>query len=78
MSHVMTPQYLRKNTSCGIQYAGSIGFLSLGYYKHIAKDKISIGLVYGFTPKNLGRPLGSLSLKVRYDPFESKYAAASV
>ena len=72
MSHAMSAQNLRKNTSYGIQYAGSVGFISMGYYKHSAKDKISIGLVYGFTPKKFGGPLGSLSLKVRYDPFHLK------
>jgi len=71
-SDAVYAQYLRKNTSYGIQYAGSIGFLSMGYYKHSPKDKVSIGLVYGFTPKNAGGPLGSLSLKVRYDPFHLK------
>lgn len=65
-------QTLNKNTSYGAQYAGSVGFLSGGVYKHNAKDNLSIGLVYGFTPKNVGGPLGSLSLKVRYNPFQIK------
>ena len=65
-------QKFRRNTSYAIQYAGSVGFLSGGLYKHHVKDKLSIGLVYGFTPKNVGGPLGSLSLKVKYNPFHIK------
>ncbi len=70
--HDLQAQTLRRNTSYGVQYAGSVGFLSGGLYKHNAKDKLSIGLVYGFTPKKFGGPLGSLSLKVKYNPFHIK------
>lgn len=62
-------QNLLQHGAIGVQYAGSVGFLSAGYFKNNTKDKLSIGLVYGYTPKQLGGPLGSLSLKFRYNPF---------
>lgn len=61
-----------RKTFYSMQYAGSVGFLSGGIHKLSPNEKVSAGLVYGFTPKSLGGPLGSLSLKLQYTPFSIK------
>ncbi len=72
MVHTVQGQRLFKKAALTVQYAGSVGFLSVGYFKQTANDKFGIGLVYGNTPKSMGGPLGSLSLKLRYNPFQVK------
>lgn len=54
------------------QYAGSIGFISLGANYSLAKKHIDVGLLYGYVPKSLGGRLDVLSLKFKYNPLELK------
>lgn len=52
-----------------VQYAGNIGFFSLGLGYPLAKEKLHISFHYGRVPEQLGGPLDIVSGKFRYDPF---------
>lgn len=52
-----------------IQYAGSTGFVSIGYLRQLANKKIELGMLYGYTPGVYGGPLHSVTLKVLYNPW---------
>jgi len=52
-----------------LQFAGSVGFLSAGYYRRTEKEKIELSLIYGHTPRVFGGPLHSVSFKFLYSPF---------
>lgn len=51
-----------------VQYAGSTGFLTLGFSKVTSKNKIEIGFLYGMVPRSLGGLNQSLTLKGTYNP----------
>lgn len=53
-----------------LQYAGSTGFLSLGYSRVTAKDKLELGVMAGYVPRRLGGSNNSLTLKSIYNPFQ--------
>jgi hypothetical protein len=53
----------------GIQFAGSIGWLSAGYYRQAANKKIELGLLYGYTPEFAGGKIHTIALKFIYEPF---------
>ncbi|HEY1025869.1 MAG TPA: hypothetical protein VGE26_11935 [Sphingobacteriaceae bacterium] len=56
-----------------VQYAGSIGFLSIGAgYDLFRNQRGSIDLMYGYVPKTKGGKLDILSLKFSYRPFTIK------
>ena len=52
-----------------LQYAGSIGYLTLGYSKTTASRKMELGLLYGFVPRAVGGVNHSLNFKSTYNPF---------
>lgn len=55
------------------QYAGSIGFLSVGAgYELFKNDRGSLDLMYGFVPKGKGGRLHIGTVKFAYRPFEVK------
>lgn len=58
------------NAALSLQYAGSIGWLSAGYYRQTINEKIELGLVYGFTPKFVGGNINTIGLKFIYNPFK--------
>jgi len=53
-----------------LQFAGSVGFFSGGYWRASKKENIGLGLIYGYTPQVFGGPLHSLSFKFLYSPFK--------
>lgn len=55
-----------------LQFAGSVGFLSVGYFHRTPKDKLELAAIYGYTPKVFGGPLHSTSLKLSFSPFHLK------
>jgi hypothetical protein len=63
------PRFSFPRTAISLQYAGSTGFLTIGYLRATPKNKLQLGLQYGFTPAFLGGNLHSLSLKITYNPF---------
>ena len=52
------------------QFAGSTGLVSAGFSKVSARDKIELGLLYGYLPKAYGGTNHSLSLKFAYNPWQ--------
>jgi hypothetical protein len=56
-------------TAAGLQYAGSIGWLSAGYYRQAANKKIELGFLYGYTPEFAGGKVHAFALKFIYEPF---------
>lgn len=56
-------------SAIAVQYAGSIGWLSAGYFRQSANKKIELGAVYGYTPESLGGEIHSFALKFIYEPF---------
>ena len=52
-----------------IQYAGSTGFLTGGYFIGTASEKLFGGIQYGYTPVSMGGPIHTISLKFMVDPF---------
>ena len=50
------------------QFAGSTGLVTAGFSKVSARDKIEVGLLYGYTPRRYG-DLNALVLKGTYNPF---------
>jgi hypothetical protein len=55
-----------------LQFAGSTGFLSAGYWRQTGKEKIDLGLTYGYLPKSLGGEVHVFALKFLYIPFSFK------
>ena len=53
-----------------MQYAGSIGWLTAGYFRQSTNEKIELGLLYGYTPESLGGEIHSLALKFIYEPLQ--------
>ncbi|WP_342089008.1 hypothetical protein [Dyadobacter sp. OTU695] len=56
----------------GIQYAGSIGWVSVGAGYDLFRSRIRIGLQYGYVPEDLGGELHILSASVYYQPLKIK------
>lgn len=54
----------------GAQFAGSTGLVSAGFAKVSARERVELGLVYGYLPKAYGGVNHSLSLKFTYNPFQ--------
>jgi len=52
-----------------VQYAGSIGWLTMGYFRQSTNKKIELGLLYGYTPEALGGEIHSIALKFIYEPY---------
>ncbi|HEY0029696.1 MAG TPA: hypothetical protein VGC65_02970 [Bacteroidia bacterium] len=55
-----------------LQYAGSTGFMTGGYFRSTRNAKLQTGLLYGYTPEYFGGVLHTLSLKALYNPFKIK------
>jgi hypothetical protein len=53
-----------------LQYAGSIGWVTTGYFRQSANKKVELGLLYGYTPESLGGEIHSFALKFIYEPFK--------
>lgn len=53
-----------------LQFAGSTGLLSAGFSKVSRRDKIELGLLYGYLPKAYGGTNHSLSLKFAWNPWQ--------
>ncbi|MCU0430583.1 MAG: hypothetical protein MUF42_11495 [Cytophagaceae bacterium] len=52
-----------------MQFAGSIGMVSLGYFKTGLRERIKVGVMGGYTPEEFGgKRLGSITLKFGYTP----------
>jgi hypothetical protein len=60
------------------QFAGSTGLASAGFSKVTARDKIELGLLYGYLPKAYGGNNHSLSLKFAWNPWQFKVKRLSV
>lgn len=52
-----------------LQYAGSIGTVSIGTLRHTRNDRIGVGLSVGHVPRSEGGPLNSYTLRFQYDPW---------
>lgn len=52
-----------------LQYAGSIGFLSLGAGYDLFKEKAELSFHVGYVPENLGGDLTMVAIKFHYKPF---------
>lgn len=72
----LTPAVLRSQTlksvlpdAIVVQYAGSIGFGSIGAGYDLFKGKGNVDLVYGFVPKSKGGSLHIATAKFAYRPF---------
>ena len=57
-------------SAVNLQYAGSTGFATAGFFKVSRRDKIELGILYGYLPASLGGENHSLSLKLLYNPFQ--------
>jgi hypothetical protein len=57
-------------SAVSLQFAGSTGFLTGGYFRCTKNEIFQLGLLYGYVPKDLGGTLHSLSLKFVYNPFK--------
>lgn len=55
-----------------LQYAGSIGYMSLGMGYHLFKEKASLSLHYGYVPEVKGGELHIAAVKFEYKPFAIK------
>ena len=53
-----------------VQYAGSIGWLSAGYFRQSFNEKIELGLLYGNTPESKGGEIHALVFKIIYEPLQ--------
>jgi len=58
----MNPDFLQS------QYAGSIGFLSVGVGYDIFKERARVSISYGYVPKVYGGPLNVLATKLMFVP----------
>lgn len=54
------------------QYAGSVGFLSAGYTRTMVKNKLELGLAYGYLPASKGGTVHTASFKFTYNPFAKR------
>ena len=53
-----------------VQYAGNMGFLSIGYSYRFLRDKMTLGFLGGYLPESIGGSrLGTLTLKYAYRPW---------
>lgn len=52
-----------------LQYAGSIGFLSLGAGYDLFKEKAELSFHVGYVPESLGGELTMVAIKFHYKPF---------
>ena len=55
-----------------VQYAGSIGFLSVGAGYNFFKEKTALSFHAGYVPKSLGGELTILAIKFEYKPWAIK------
>ena len=55
-----------------VQYAGSMGYISLGVGITNKSGKVQHELLYGFVPKYYGGPLDKITYRLTYLPFEIK------
>ena len=74
-SHILFAQEEKKTkifptAALSLQYAGSIGWLSAGYFRQTNNEKIELGFVYGFTPKFVGGNINTIGLKFIYNPIK--------
>ena len=74
-SHILFAQEEKKTKifpteALSLQYAGSIGWLSAGYFRGTKNEKIEFGFVYGFTPKFVGGNINTIGLKFIYNPIK--------
>lgn len=60
---VITPDQL------SLQYAGSIGYFSVGAGYHLFKEKTTLSFHYGYVPESKGGELNILAIKYQYRPF---------
>lgn len=56
-----------------LQYAGSIGYLSVGVGVTSKTGKLQHEVLYGFVPKYYGGPLDKFTYRLTYLPFNIKY-----
>lgn len=52
-----------------LQYAGSIGYMSIGVGYNFFNEKTALSLHYGFVPESKGGNLNILTTKFEYKPF---------
>lgn len=52
------------------QFAGSIGFWSIGYSRLIPSEKVELGILYGKVPVKFGGVVRSVTFKMTYNPFK--------
>jgi len=56
-------------SAVNVQYAGSTGLATIGLFKASKRDKIELGILYGYLPGSFGGPNHTLSLKFLNNPF---------
>jgi hypothetical protein len=61
--------WLPRKSYVSLQYAGSIGTVSAGYFRASQNNKFEIGLTYGYLPKTLGGEIHTIALKTNFNPF---------
>ena len=57
-------------SAVAVQYAGSIGWITMGYFRQSFNKKIEAGLLYGYTPESQGGEIQSFAFKLIYEPFK--------
>lgn len=62
----------QRKTIITIQYAGSIGYMSVGGGITSRTQKVQHEILYGFVPKAYGGPLDKITYKLTYLPFKLK------
>ena len=69
-SHAIIPDHIK------LQYAGTIGFLSLGGgYELGKKDKLELDLYFGYVPKSVGGvDIEIITTKLTWKPLSRQYA----
>lgn len=60
----------QRKTIVTVQYAGSIGYISLGGGVTSKTEKLQHELLYGFVPKAYGGPLDKITYRFTYLPFK--------
>jgi len=53
----------------GIQYSGSIGYMSIGVGYNLLKEKTLLSFHYGYVPEDKGGELHIAAVKFQYKPF---------
>jgi len=56
-------------SAVGLQFFGSVGWLSVGYFRQTANKKLELGFTYGYIPEFAGGRIHTLALKFIYEPF---------